>query len=93
MTARSCVCELPQVTDDAMRDCQNRTNETPDGFCFIDRDCTLDPTFFDTCPADTQSTIRLLGDAVPMPGAILLLACVGTDLYAGPDGAACPPAP
>ncbi|HWA77010.1 MAG TPA: hypothetical protein VG937_31965 [Polyangiaceae bacterium] len=82
--ANWCVCELVQLSADALRACQTDPNvDAPPGYCYVDQENNAaSSTLLSACPASQKRALRFLGHTGPggaTPARWFLL-CSGTPL-------------
>jgi hypothetical protein len=76
-----CTCELLQLQDQELKDCQTNPSppDTP-GYCYVNAAANEpnvgNPELVKQCSADSKRLLRFVGDT-PAPGAIALVACLG----------------
>jgi hypothetical protein len=77
-----CVCQIQQLSGDALAACQSlpAAPASPAGWCYVDATSTPptgNPDLVKACPANEKREIRFLGAAHPQSGAVTFLTCHG----------------
>src|SRR5262249_22502187 len=61
-----CICQIQALDGDASSACENDTNASTPGYCYLDAELAIgDPSLLAGCPASMQRRIRVIGDDIP----------------------------
>jgi hypothetical protein len=71
-----CACEIQQLDGDDLYACQNESSPQGYGYCYVEEDSGPGaPAVLAGCPVDQKRTLRFVGDATPVPNALVFISC------------------